>query len=147
MELNQINMKIAVITICLSIMIMVNTCKEKESECNENSHNGLTVLNKSSRRINFEIYWNYPDSTIGEYNPKGSGIINSGESRTKGAGPTSCWESVLKDGKKEYLYIFDEDSLETIPWDTVRATNRGLLEIREISLQYLQYNNFIVTYP
>ena len=138
---------VVIIAICLCIILLANNCKGKELECNENSHNGLTVLNKSSRRIDFVIYWNYPNTAIGEYNPKGSGVINPGDSRTRGAGPTSCWESVLKGGKKEYLYFFDEDSLEAIPWSTVRATNRGLIEIREISLKYLQNNNFIVTYP
>jgi hypothetical protein len=122
-------------------------CKEKDAACYEGAHNGITVHNKSSKRINFEIYWNYPDTLIGEYNPKGFGIISPDDSRTRGAGPQSCWESILKDSKKEFLYIFEEDSLETIPWETVRASNRGLLERRVISLKYLQDNNFIITYP
>jgi hypothetical protein len=147
MELNQVNMKRVIIALSATIMLMASTCRENEVECYGDSHNGLIVLNKSTRRINFEIYWNYPDTSIGEYNPKGFGVINPNENSTRGVGPTSCWESVLKDDKKEYIFIFDEDSLQLIPWDTVRATNRGLLERREISLKYLQINNFTITYP
>lgn len=140
-------MKAILIILGLSILLMASTCRKKEAECFDGSHTGLTVVNASSKRINFEIYWSYPDTTIGEYNPKGSGVINPNASRTRGTGPTSCWEAVLKDNKKEYLFIFDEDSLQAIPWETVRATNRGLLERREISLKYLQDNNFTITYP
>lgn len=134
-----------ILSFCL--ILMSNTCRKKEDVCEGNSHNELTVQNNSFRNINFEIYWNYPDTFIGEYNPKGFGVITSGSNRGRGAGPGSCWESVLSESRQEFIYIFDEDSLQNIPWDSVRATNRGLLERRTISLQYLIDNNFVVTYP
>lgn len=136
-----------VYVLLIGLVIVASTCKDKQPECSEGSHSGLVVQNNSSGRINFEIYWNYPDTIIGDYNPKGLGVIMPGESRTRGAGPYSCWEAILKEGNKEYIYIFNEDSLEAISWETVRATNRGLLERREISLQYLMDNNFVVAYP
>jgi hypothetical protein len=60
-----------------------------------------------------------------------------------------CWESILTGlpNHKEWYYIFDVDSLKTIPWETVRKTNRGLIERRLIDIEYLKKNNFIITYP
>lgn len=136
-----------ILLIITGIIVMASTCRKKNDECPKGNHNGITVQNKSSKRINFEIYWNYPDTLIGEYNPKGFGVIKPDSFRIRGAGPNSCWEEILKGGKKQYLYIFDEDSLEVIPWETVRLTNRGLIERKEISLQYLIENNFTLTYP
>ena len=48
--------------------------------------------------------------------------------------------------RKEWIYIFDADTIENLDWPTVRETNRGLLERREIDLAYLLQNNFTVTY-
>lgn len=141
------NYKVLILAMLMSAISIASTCKKKDSECLSGSHDWFTLTNNSASRINFEIYWNYPDTLIGEYNPTGFGVILTGASRTKGAGRYTCWESVLKDGKKEYLYIFNEDSLQTTPWNIIQATNRGLLERREISLNYLQRNNFQITYP
>lgn len=141
-------MKTSVVLIFILIITLSSTCGEMESECNSSTHNGFTVKNNSLNRIIPYIYWNYPDTLIGTYNPVGFGIINPGdESYGKSPGPLSCWESYLKNNKKENLYFFDEDSLEVIPWETVRETNRGLLERRVIDLEYLQNNGFVVTYP
>jgi hypothetical protein len=100
-------------------------------------------------RIRFELYWNYPDTLIGEYNPKFDGTdgLTNGERMTTGAGPNSCWESVLANGRKEWVYIFNADTLDKLEWNIVRQTNRGLLERRQIDLEYLQQNNFTIAYP
>jgi hypothetical protein len=57
------------------------------------------------------------------------------------------WEVVLEDNKKEWVYIFDHDTIKDLPWEVVRETNRGLLERRLIDLEYLQSTNFRVVYP
>lgn len=142
-------MKVIVIILGLSTLLMANTCRKRNEECKD-GHFSFEFKNNSAKRLNRYMYWgNYPDTTIGDYNPTGFGVIEP-KSQVKissGPGLEECWETLLKNGKKEYLYLFDEDSLQAIPWETVRATNRGLLERREISLKYLQDNNFIITYP
>lgn len=131
----------------MCIVLLSGKCK-KDENCPENGHNGLTVVNNSAARIRINFYWNYPDTAIGAYNPAydGSDGLSTGESFTRGAGRGTCWESSMANGRKEWLYIFDADTIETLSWDVVRQTNRGLLERREIDLTYLQQNNFVVTY-
>jgi len=142
---------LTILSICLLGLLITNsfTCR-KDEYCKSGNHIAIKIINQSARDIRAHFYWNYPDTSIGAYNPLGateSGIIKPGNSFDRSVGPTSCWESYLKNGTKEWIYFFDNDSLKVIPWDTIRVTGRGLLERRLISLEYLQENNFIVTYP
>lgn len=130
-------------------MLQANTCK-KDSNCINGSHNVLIIKNNFSKRINYEFYWNYPDSIIPDkYSPLHYWQygMKTGDSVVRSAGRGGCWESDFIRKPKEYIYFFDEDSLEQIPWDTIKATNRGILERREITLDYLKRNNFVITYP
>jgi hypothetical protein len=124
---------------------MAQTCK-KDKYCDD-GHNGIEFTNQSNRKIIFEFYWNYPDTVIGEYNPVEAGLLKPNESFTRGAGRKSCWEEYFADGKKEWVYIFDQDTISILDWNTVRQTNRGLLERRLIDLNYLQQHDFKITYP
>ena len=112
-----------------------------------NGNTGLTFVNASDKKLAFEIYWNYPDTIIGKYNPSGNDPILPNSSFTRGAGRKSCWEVVLEDNRKEWIYIFDYDTIMDLPWETVRETNRGLLERRLIDLEYLRNSDFRVVYP
>lgn len=128
------------------IFIVCSASHCTKSKLCKKGHNGLTVINNSTLRISFTFYWNYPDSTIGEINP-GPPAILPGDSLTRGAGRTSCWEEVFANEMKEWIYIFDQDTLDKLDWSTVKQTNRGLLERRELDLNYLQLNDFSVPYP
>lgn len=142
------NISLQVLGMFVFISCQSNACHKADSSCQTGSHNSISISNQSNRTINYEIYWNYPDTAIGEYNPLYNGThgLSKGEKGDRGAGPGSCWEAILKDGKKQWVYFFDEDSLETISWDTIRLTNRGLLERREITLDYLIANDFTVVF-
>ena len=134
--MKKLNIFIALISIVFTL-----SCKDKKDpKCFDGSHNGITFKNNSNQTVNFEIYWNYPDTIIGDYNPVSDKGTASNSDFTRGAGPFSCWESVLGQNK-EWIYIFSQDSLKTIPWETIRKTNRGLLERRAIDVQYLEKNN------
>ncbi|GIV30414.1 MAG: hypothetical protein KatS3mg028_1480 [Bacteroidia bacterium] len=139
-------------SIFLSVLVMLctaQTCKkDKESK---NGHLGIEIINNSTKTINYNFAWNYPDTLIGEYNPykDGTGGIKPNSSRlhpfsSHGKG---CVEEYFKDGKKEWIYIFDQDTISKLDWNTVRQTNRGLLERRLIDLNYLQQHDFKITYP
>lgn len=123
----------------------------KDSNCNDLTHNSITLSNKSNENICFHFYWNYPDTNIGEYNPIYGGpraITYPNDSFITAAGPMNCccWESNFRNNRKEWVYIFNSDSLKSIPWDLVRKTNRGLIERRLIDLEYLKQNNFKILY-
>ena len=138
---------------CYTILIgfiSIVTISCNKSFCDKNhGHNGLVIGNTSSIIINYEFYWNYPDTVIGSYNPikNGTNGISPMSSGTRDAGRTSCWEELLKDGRKEWIYFFNRDTILSLNWDIVRQTNRGLLERRLIDLHYLESNDFIVNYP
>lgn len=121
----------------------------KDNYCDDiDGHSGLQVLNNSDKTINFD-FGNYPDTVVGEYDVTRDGTdgILSGESRTRGAGRESCWEETFEDNKTEWLFIFNEDTIKTLDWSVVRATNRGVLDRRLIDLEYLQSHDFTITYP
>jgi hypothetical protein len=141
----KINFKCSVLFFILCFLM---ACHPKEKNCTINSHNGITIINKSNKNIRFEIYWNFPDTTIGEYNALGNGkVLIPGDSATRGVGQTLCWEAKLANGKKENLYIFDDDSLKAIPWDTIRATNRGILKRIVFDSLFLENSNYSIIYP
>ncbi|HYV91215.1 MAG TPA: hypothetical protein VE978_05505, partial [Chitinophagales bacterium] len=114
----------------------------------KNSHANLTITNKSNIRIRSIIYWNYPDTLIEKVNPKYDGTegLLKNKSFTMHAPLLSCWESVFTNGREEWIYFFNADTIETLNWDTVRQTHRGLLERRQIDLDYLQKNDFTIMF-
>lgn len=137
-------MSIFIILTCFAF-----TCEKQDENCFVGSHNGLTIKNTSSRTINYEFYWNYPDTLITDSrSPISDKPIDPGMSMVRGAGPGSCWESVFLSSpdQKQWIYFFDRDSLEQIPWDVVRQTNRGILERRLLSLDSLKKSDFTVIY-
>lgn len=135
---------------CMTALITIisSSCDKENPDCPSDNHTTYVISNESYRTINFHFYGKYPDTTIGEYNPKNDGTdgLSPGENFIQGSGRNGCWEAHLKGGKKILMHVFDQDSLEIIPWDTVRATGRGLLERRIIDLEYLRANNFTVIY-
>ena len=137
------------ISIFIILTCFSSTC-EKDKNCFDGSHNGFTIKNGSNKTINYAFYWNYPDTLITDSrSPIFDKPIDPGMSMTRGAGPGSCWESVFltSPGQKQWIYFFDQDSLEQIPWDVVRQTNRGILERRLLSLDSLKKRDFTIVYP
>jgi hypothetical protein len=131
-------------------IVMTIACDKRPKECKEDgSHNGLEMNNRSSVRIYEYYYWNYPDTLIGEYNPVNdlSGGIQPGGASRRGIGRYECLENFFSDGKKEWVYVFNADSIEQIPWEVVRATGRGLLARIELSEEYFRANNWQIYYP
>ncbi len=131
------------------VILNIASCNNEESICNDSSHNELILINNSNSRIYAEYYWNYPDTMIGEYNPvlSLSGGIQPGETAnisrvTRG----SCLEELYANNRKEWVYIFDADTIETLDWNTVRTSQRGLLTRLELSLSQMNNSNFTVIY-
>jgi hypothetical protein len=121
---------------------------ERDNTCPDNAHNGIEFKNESDQPVYFEVYWNYPDTVIGEYNPtnQGNGPLQPSQSTVKGAGRQHCWESYFMRYGREWVYFFNADTIEKLDWGMVRKTQRGLLERRAIDLDYLKANNFKIVY-
>ena len=144
---NAIRMK--EILLYITGLLLFTSCDRRDPYCNDDSHYGITITNNSITRIRYHIYWNYPDTLIGEYNPKQDGTdgLTNGESFVRGVGRTSCWESYLMNGKKEWIYFFNADTIETLDWSIVRQTQRGLLIRKEINEDSLLLTNYRINYP
>ena len=64
----------------LGFLLMAFQCEKDENCPSDDVHNGLKVENQSNIRIRYNIYWNYPDTNIGKYNP-----VNNGTKRCFGS--------------------------------------------------------------
>ena len=143
-------MKKYILFISLMPLLQASQCNKKNPDCDGHSHSALIIKNNSGLKINYAFYWNYPDTIITKeqsplyYSQK---AVASGDSVIRGAGMGTCWEVVFMDKPREWIYFFNEDSLEQIPWHIIKTTGRGILERRELNLSYLQQRNFVVTYP
>lgn len=130
---------IFVFLLCIS-----STCK-KNKQCPEGSHESIDILNNSSMVLNWRHFT--PDSV---YKVNGSipaaDLIIQPKSSDK-YGTRDCWEEVFKDGYSAYFLIFNNDTVQSIGWQEISGTNRGLLKRVKVNLNYLQNNNFVITYP
>ena len=138
-----------VLLVCIFFLMSSQKCQE-DSECDApGSHNGLVMKNESDQRIYVELYWNYPDTSIGSYNPvrNATGGILPNTEFARGAGMGgACWESIFANERKEWVHIFDADTIESLDWLVVQQTGRGLLERRRVDLNYLIQNDFTIVY-
>lgn len=147
------------IRIFFSFILLFSFCRPPVEECrNSGSHTEYKVINNSPRKIIFQERYFKP-----VYNPDtiskaiNSPLNNNSSSYNKGLKPGEsyffsserdyCIESEYSFDKKNVLTIYDYDSLVQLPWDTIRFTKKGVLEIRIIDLDYLIKNKFEVTYP
>ena len=125
---------------------------DKEKDCPKGSHENITIKNNSSKVINWvtdddpkNSTWKNSGST--EYPPITQGIMEPGSTRQVGPNLAQCWEYVYAGGIKQYYFIFSHDTVNALGWDTISGTNRGLLKRVLVDLDYLQKNNFTITYP
>jgi hypothetical protein len=130
-------------------LLCVLACNNNPS-CPKGSHSAITIVNRSSKNIYYEIYWNYPDTTIGRYNPVHSNdLLKPGDSSVRTVSPNgsnSCWEEILMESDAENIYFFDADIIEKLSWEEVQKTNQGLLERRKIDLEYCKKTDWQIIF-
>jgi len=122
-----------------------------DGPCGKRGDSRLTIQNNSLRRIYFYFYWNYPDTTLGEFSP-----LTSSSFSQSGVGPNSsnvwkwprksCWEESFSIKPHEYIYIFDADTLETYSWQEIQDGYK-ILARYELTLQSLIDSSWVVNYP
>lgn len=127
------------------LIVLIYSC---DNNCKNRQHS-ILYINNSPQAIEIVTIWNYPDTVITKDNPFTDNLpsIFPGEQIENYTHPKQCFEEIYKDGKITWDCIFSLDTINLLSWDTVRKTQRGLLERRAISLDYLIQNNFTITYP
>ena len=87
-------MSLTVITFLISFVALSCDPHIIDEECKVDGHDTFEIVNNSNRILNLEIYWNYPDTVIGTYNPLGNvgNFLKPGATWTEGRGRGTCWE-------------------------------------------------------
>lgn len=135
---------IALLFFCFTLLS--STCeKNKDEEIQR-----LKVKNNSSNTIYTKYSTQYPDTSLSIITdptkvPPLYKIPPNSIQETYYKAPS---EGIFKTMKSDVLlvFIFDAETLESTPWDTVVA-NYLILKRYELTLQELNDMNWIVTYP
>jgi hypothetical protein len=107
---------------------------------------GFQVKNNSSGNILYQVSENYPDTTImdfdkgrvGDISMMGSQIIDS----------KYPWPAYFENLPADTLSIFfiSQDTISKYGWKQIQSKYL-ILKRKDISLQDLEINNYLVTYP
>jgi hypothetical protein len=125
------------------IIFVSSTCVRD----NENCHRTLILINDSDKAIYFHPSSSYPDTLTLDYNPSEAGNDFKIEKNSfKKDIYRSCIEGKFLIANKIRYFIYDAQTLETTPWDTVKK-NYMILKRYELTLQDLENMNWTITYP
>jgi hypothetical protein len=126
---------------------------EKNPNCQSGNHRFFEIKNNSTKPIYWKVYFNYPNQNLtNEVAPikDSNNLLGISKSFKFYANPikqnNSCWEDSFKKRQKEFIYFFDSAIIEKTKWEEVQKNGTGVLEVREIDLDYLIRNNFEVIY-
>lgn len=138
--------------IIISIIFCFLVACDRDTDCPKNSRRSIEVINRSSKRIYLITLDDRDSSLLNITSPVNlSKFIIKPDRYTKlFADPirhnVSCWESMFKHTKKLILYFLDADVIEQVSWEEVQKNNTGLLERREIDLDYCIQNNWQINF-
>jgi len=137
----KMNIKITFIAI-LSLLFIYATCCRDKKDC----HYNVYINNNTDKAIYFNLSASYPD-TLFYYNPTVEGdICKVNPHKHTNESHNSCVEGYYLQVPKLIYFIYDAQTLETTPWDTVKKKYM-ILKRYELTLQDLENMNWTVTYP
>jgi len=131
----------AILSLFLLAIIHVSISCSHDANC----HLRISVVNNSDKAIYYHFSARFPDTSL-NYNPVfnlGSKII-SHQSEVYSA--RQCIESEFNITTKFMCFIWDAQTLETVPWDTI-LQNYLILKRYDLTLQDLDSLNWTITYP
>ncbi len=144
------------ILILICLLCVASTCRKERDDC----HYNLWVVNNSSKGIytglvgtsgDFYSHFNCDTSNFHQifgnpYNTPHTNKIEPGEKKNIGIRPGNCIETWINGWcGAVYVYVFDAEVLETVPWDTVGKYYMVLKTIRP-TIEDMQNNNWTITY-
>ncbi|MGV8091908.1 MAG: hypothetical protein AB2L24_08600 [Mangrovibacterium sp.] len=135
--------KIILITI-ISIALLSSTCRD------EDCHDQIKIINNSDHAIYYSGSYRYPD-TIPVANPvpgRKYARINSHSTGIEQKSHGSCFDGIINDspGGKIMFFIYDTNTLETTPWDTI-VKHYMILKRYDLTEQDLDSMGWTITYP
>ena len=110
-------------------------------KCEKAYENYFTIKNNSNTDIYYLPSFSYPDTLLkqSEYPPAGYKILKHSEEEIP-ATPLFDMNKTL------IIFIFDADTIENVPWDTI-VKNYYILKRYEVTEQDLENLNWTITYP
>jgi hypothetical protein len=139
-----VNSIVILSSLLLFLLLSATTCK-RDSLCPDGSHDIIEIKNNSSKTINWRQFISDSIYTINGSTAAADLVINANSSDNYGI--RNCWEETFRDGYTPYFLIFDNDTVQAIGWQAISGTDRGLLKRIKVDLNYLNKNNFTISYP
>ncbi len=131
---------------CLIVLICCSSkCKKDYCEVS-NGHYFIEIGNNSNKTINWRSFENDSIYFIDGGSAASDKIILP-NSTTQYGTRNDCWESTFQNNFYQYFFIFDNDTVQALGWQAISGTNRGLLKRVKVDLDYLQADDFKITYP
>jgi len=128
----------------LSLLMLSSTCCKKD----ENKHDLILFINNSNKTIFLKSSVGFPDTLIHFSNPALAG--NSNKVAPKSSGDplrlSDTYEELFRQIDTLMVFVFDSQTLEIEPWDTVKK-NYLILKRYDLSLLDLKNKNWVITYP
>jgi hypothetical protein len=132
-------------TIPICMLLLATTCNKEDENC----HKHINIVNNSDGDIYYSLSFRYPDTITLYPNPTSdphTSLIDKNSEKKDIS--RSCFEANIKlnsEGKIMY-FIYNANTLETVPWDTV-VKYYMILERYDLSLEDLESMDWTLTYP
>ena len=109
--------------------------------------NRLKIVNYSEKRISVSYSAIYPDTSLAENYEKYECLVLLANS-TSNFEEYCSWEEVYQQSVSDTImfFIFDNNIVKTIPWDTIRK-NYMILERYDLTYEDLVKMNWTIEYP
>ena len=132
-----------ILIILIAIISLSSTCR-KDKRCGDGTHYAIEIINNSNKTINWKTF-----STDSIYHINGTPANNIIEPHSSYSyNDRECWETHFGSYRYvKYMLIFDSDTVQTIGWDAINGTNRGLLKNVKVDINYLEEHDYEITYP
>jgi len=123
----------------LFFMILVVNCDPDNRK--------MKIINNSSSGIYYNDSYMYPDTTLRiDDNPSSLSRLLLSPGETVSNPRRGSWEGVFENIDTLMIFIFDEATVKTVPWDTIRK-NYMILKRYDLSYEDLVKMEWRVVYP
>ncbi|MEY4877405.1 MAG: hypothetical protein RL708_2555, partial [Bacteroidota bacterium] len=108
-----------------SIFLIIVRCRTNKN-CPKNSHNSILIANNSNLTINWRLFG--VDSIYKLNGTAYDEMLSSKQSTNYKIRTETCWEEEFRGGTSLYFLIFHNDTVQSIGWQKISGTNRGLIK-------------------
>lgn len=135
------NIKITSVAL-FGLFFISATCCRNQKDC----HYNVYIKNNSDRAIYFLFSTSYPDTFFYDNPIADANYYKLNPRQETHDSNNSCVEGYYYNTQKLIYFIFDAQTLETVPWDTV-VKKYMILKRYELTLHDLDSLNWTITYP